>query len=70
MDKLTNADIFPILVATRSAPQTKVGQYLLKFVSGPKLAELSYGVYRLNVQGPEAGVYTIIIAEGEGGIYW
>lgn len=51
-------------VSGSSAPKTKLGQYLQALVSGPGGAELSDGVFRLQVEGEEGGIFIIFIGNG------
>ncbi|CAL4063201.1 unnamed protein product, partial [Meganyctiphanes norvegica] len=51
-------------VSGSSAPKTKLGQYLQHLVSGAGGAELSNGVFRLQVEGPEGGIFIIFIGNG------
>ena len=48
-----------------SAPKKGLEQHLHKLVSGPYGAKMNNGVYRLQVEGPKQGVYTIIIDQGK-----
>ncbi|XP_076032809.1 stomatin-like protein 1 isoform X2 [Oratosquilla oratoria] len=47
-----------------SAPKTKLGRYLQSLVVSPGSGDLTHGVYRLQVEGDEAGVFIIFIGNG------
>ncbi|KAB7496864.1 hypothetical protein Anas_06525, partial [Armadillidium nasatum] len=51
-------------VTGSSSAKTKLGRYLQSLVEGPGGSDLSHGVYRLQVEGVDAGVYIIFVGNG------
>lgn len=47
------------------ATKSKLGRYLQNLVEGPGGSDLSHGVYRLQIEGGDGGVYIIFIGSGE-----
>lgn len=45
--------------------KTKLGSFLQSLVESPAAADLSQGIYRLQVEGEGGAVYTLIVNNGE-----
>ncbi|XP_076032812.1 stomatin-like protein 1 isoform X4 [Oratosquilla oratoria] len=58
----TSSSMTPVMGS--SAPKTKLGRYLQSLVVSPGSGDLTHGVYRLQVEGDEAGVFIIFIGNG------
>ncbi|XP_063614916.1 uncharacterized protein LOC134788010 [Penaeus indicus] len=53
-----------IQVTSSRSPDTKLGKYLQGLISGPSGNDLTHGIYRLQVEGKDGGIFIIFIGNG------
>nr|XP_027236106.1 stomatin-like protein 1 [Penaeus vannamei] len=53
-----------IQVTSSRSPDTKLGKYLQGLISGPSGNDLTHGIYRLQVEGKDGGIFIIFLGNG------